>query len=119
MNENYPVFTKWMLILELIMDRAEGIPKSVRYSLTSRILNYANDILELVIEAIYSKEKAEKIDRMNLLLEKLRVYVRICEKRNYISHKQYYRLSVEFNEFGKMIGGWKKGDHNQQAELKG
>jgi len=37
MNENYTVFTKWMLILELIMDRAEGIPKSVRYSLTSRI----------------------------------------------------------------------------------
>ena len=68
MNENYPVFTKWMLILELIMDRAEGIPKSVRYSLTSRILNYANDILELVIEAIYSQEKAEKIDRMNLIL---------------------------------------------------
>ena len=71
MNENYPVFTKWMLILELIMDRSEGIPKSVRYSLTSRILNYANDILELVIEAIYSQEKAEKIDefgKMKLIM---------------------------------------------------
>jgi hypothetical protein len=108
MKEDYPVFTKWMIILELIMERAEGIPKSVRYSLTSRILNYANDILELIIESIYCKDKADKIDRMNLLLEKLRVYFRICEKRNYISHKQYYRISVEINEFGKMIGGWKK-----------
>lgn len=108
MKKDYPVFTKWMIILELIMDRAEGIPKSVRYSLTCRILNYANDILELIIEAIYSKDKADKIDKMNLLLEKLRVYFRICEQRNYISHKQYYHVSVEIDEFGKMIGGWKR-----------
>jgi hypothetical protein len=118
MKEDYPVFTKWMLILELIMDRAEGIPKSVRYTLTSRILNYANDILELIIEAIYSKDKSGKIDTINLILEKLRVYFRICEKRNYIAHKQYYRISAEIDEFGKMIGGWKKNVSEQKQDYR-
>jgi hypothetical protein len=108
MKNNYPIFTKWMKILEYVMDRSEGFPKSVRYSFTNRILNYVNDILEMVIEVIYTKERAEKLDRINLILEKLRVYFRICESRNYLSHKQYYYLSKELDEFGRMAGGWKK-----------
>ena len=112
-NENYPVFTKWMTILNLIMDRAEGFPKSMRYSLTNRILNYSNDILEIIIEAIYSKEKISKLSRINIILEKLRIYFRICENRNYLSHKQSFRLSAEIDEFGKMIGGWKRKLENE------
>ncbi len=112
-QKQYPVFTKWMYILETVMDRCENYPVSVRYSLTNRILNYCNDILELVIESIYSKSRSGHIDQMNMILEKLRVYFRISEKRNYISHNQYYHLAECLDEFGRMLGGWKKSDEKK------
>ncbi len=107
-KEDYPIFTKWIILLNLIMDRAEGFPKSMRYSLTNRILNIANNILELLIMVIYSKEKISDLNKINLELEKLRIYFRICEQRKFLSHDQHFRLAAEINEFGRMVGGWIK-----------
>jgi len=107
-NENYPVFKKWYEILNWIMDRCERFPKSVRFSFTSRILNFSLDIMELVIEAIYTKQRAYILRRINLYIEKLRVFFRLSFQRNYLSVNQYEFISKELNEFGRMIGGWAK-----------
>ncbi len=107
-NEQYPVFKKWYEILNWIMDRAEKFPKSVRFSITNRILNISMDILELVIEAIYTKERSYILRRINLYIEKLRVFFRLSYQRKYINVRQYEFISKEINEFGRMIGGWAK-----------
>lgn len=108
MIDNYPIFTKWYLIMNLILDHVEKFPKHLRFSVNNRILNLNADILELIIELLYSKEKISFIDKINLNLEKLRIYFRICEERKFLSKKQAYRIQREFDEFGKMIGGWKR-----------
>lgn len=108
MKENYPVFVKWITVLDWILDRCEKLPKNTRYSLTNRIANYALDIMEGIIEAIYSKEKGHGLNTINLHIEKLRVLFRICHLRKYISNTQYEFISKELDEAGKMIGGWKK-----------
>lgn len=107
-NDNYPVFKKWYHVLNWIMDRAERFPKSVRFSFTSRLLNMSLEVLELVIEAIYTKERADILRRINLYIEKLRVFFRLSYHRKYLSLKQYEYISAELNEFGRMIGGWAK-----------
>ena len=107
-NEDYPVFKKWYGILDWILDKGETFPKSVRFTLSSRLSNISMDILEGIIEAIYSKQKTYILKRINLYIEKLRVLFRLSFDRRYISVKQYEYISAELNEFGKMIGGWLK-----------
>ncbi len=108
MNEDYPVFKKWYKILDWILDKTEKYPRNVRYSLSGRINDIALDVLEKIIEAIYSKKKRHILQSINLYIEKLRVLFRISSDRKYISLKSYEFISMEINEFGKMIGGWIK-----------
>lgn len=108
MNEDYPVFVKWYKILDWILCRTEKYPRNVRYSLSGRINDIAFDILENIIEAIYSKQKVHILKQTNLYIEKLRVLFRISSERKYISLKQYEFIALEINEFGRMVGGWIK-----------
>jgi flagellar biosynthesis/type III secretory pathway protein FliH len=108
MNEDYPVFVKWYKTLDWILDKTEKYPRNVRYSLSGRINDISLDILEKIIEAIYSKKKRYILQSINLYIEKLRVLFRISSKRRYISIKNYEYISKELNETGKMIGGWLK-----------
>ncbi|MBT4526184.1 MAG: diversity-generating retroelement protein Avd [Deltaproteobacteria bacterium] len=108
MNEDYPIFVKWLSILDWLMDRAESFPKSVRFTVSSRLVNLSLEIMDGIIELIYSRNKAKMINQANLKLEKLRVLIRICFKRRYLSAKQYEYIAEEINESGRMLGGWKK-----------
>ncbi|MBS0619113.1 MAG: diversity-generating retroelement protein Avd [Spirochaetes bacterium] len=108
MNDDYPAFRKWYVILDWILDRCETFPKSVRFTFSGRIANLALDILEQLIEAIYSKDKKAQLAQINMNLEKLRVSYRLSFNRKYISGRQFEFIVTELNEFGKMIGGWLK-----------
>ncbi len=108
MSEKYPVFVKWFEAVDWILNSVEKFPKSVRFTISSRITNISLDVMERIIEAIYSKNRVHILDQINLDLEKLRVMFRICHRRKYISVKQYEYIGEIVTETGKMIGGWKK-----------
>lgn len=108
MKEDYPLYVKWSSVLDWILDKSEKFPKDVRFSLANRISNNAIDVLGGIIDAIYSKEKAAILDKINLSLEKLRVLFGICHRRKYISFTQYEFIAGELNEAGRMVGGWRK-----------
>lgn len=108
MKENYPVYVKWLSVLDWILDKTEKIPKSARFSLSGRIANLSIDVMEGIIDAIYSRDKVYILDRLNIYIEKLRVLFRICYNRRYIGINQYEFIAGELNETGKMIGGWRK-----------
>ena len=108
MKEDYPVFVKWSDATDWILDTVEKFPKSVRFTISTRISNITLDIMEGIIEAIYTKDRSYILERLNLYIEKLRVMFRISYKRRYISMNQYEFISEVLNETGKMIGGWKK-----------
>jgi len=86
----------------------EKYPRTVRFSIGSRITDYALEILELIVEAIYTRERQALLKRMNLLLEKLRVFFYLSQKRMYISISQYQHISQAINDTGVMVGGWGK-----------
>ena len=107
-TDSYPVFVKWSETTDWILDITEKMPKSVRFSLSSRIANLALDVVEAIVAAIYTKNRAHMLDRANLYIEKLRVLFGICHRRKYISMRQYAHISERLNEAGQMIGGWRK-----------
>jgi len=95
-------FVKWLLLT------TEKFPKSIRFTFTDRIHNLALSGVEELVEARYSKDRTESLQKFNLKLEKLRVLLRICYECRYLPHKSYQHSMIALNEIGKMAGGWIK-----------
>jgi len=107
-KEDYPLFVHWFNTLDWILDAVEKYPRNARFSVASRISDLALDTLELIIEAIYTKQRRPVLDRLNLALEKQRVLFRLSHQRRYISTGQYRHISEAIDEAGRMVGGWRK-----------
>ncbi|MEM6767488.1 MAG: diversity-generating retroelement protein Avd [Bacteroidota bacterium] len=106
----YPLFQHWYKATDWLMDKTAMLPRSVRPTLVKRMDDYALDILELIQEAIFSQAKVRrtKLRAINLKLDKLRILIRLCHDRQYISTKQYQHAAELLDETGRMVGGWLK-----------
>jgi 23S rRNA-intervening sequence protein len=88
----------------------ERLPKSQKFTLGDKLQNLLSEILELLIEAHYAP-KAEKVpllQKVNIKLEKLRFFTRLCFDLGYLSVKQYEAFVHRHDEVGRMTGGWIK-----------
>ena len=101
-----PAFTRFYEIVGWILDRAEKFPKSDRFVFGQRLANHAVDLLEQIVEALYTRDKLELLRRLNRRLEVLRVLLRLCQDRRLITTRQHEHVCGEINQVGRMIGGW-------------
>ena len=108
MKEDYPLFVHWYQTTDWILSTVERFPKSVKFSLGNRISEATLDIVELIIEAIYTRKRSHILDRINMGIEKQRVLFRIAHDRRYISTRQYEYIAKALDKAGRMTGGWKK-----------
>ena len=103
---DYPSFEKWYSILGWILDRVEKKKKNARFSIGARTADTALDILDRLVDCIYTKKRQYILREINMFLEKLRVLLRLAHDRHYISTRQYGFIARELDSFGSMIGGW-------------
>jgi hypothetical protein len=54
MKNDYPLYVKWIDVSIWIFGRTERFPKNLRYSLAQKMDNICLDILELIVQTIYS-----------------------------------------------------------------
>jgi len=106
--DQYPVFERWCGFLDWILNVTEKYPKSARFTLATRTANHSLDVLEALIDAIYTKDRMHILKQINLYIEKIRILIRIAYRRTYLSSKQYEYASGELAEIGSMVGGWIK-----------
>lgn len=99
---------KWLDLVPWIMARTERFPKNLRYSLAQKIDNICLEILELIVQAIYSQTKRDILQRINLKLDVLRALLQMAFKMQRLIESQYEYISRELLEIGKMVGGWLK-----------
>jgi hypothetical protein len=78
------------------------------------MVNTLLDVQELLIEAHYSREKRSLLRRVNLLLERLRVLVRLAKDLRCLALSQYEYAAREIDLTGRLVGGWLR----QQEGLK-
>lgn len=89
--------------------RTRKMPRDLKFVLGDRMLTASYDVLDLLIEAKYSRHqqmKGELLGRANLTLERLRFQVRLCMEERLINVRQYEHISGLIQEVGSMIGGW-------------
>lgn len=110
-----PIFVKWLDYLKWLVATVEKFPKKVRFTLVDRIINQALDILELLIEARFSRQKLPLLWQTNLKIEKLRILLRLAFEFRFLPHRQYEYSMKAINEVGRMLGGWIK---QQQAGIR-
>lgn len=107
-NSGYPIFEHWYKTTDWILDKCDKMPKHTRFTVAGRISNLALDTLDLINEAIYTKEREPLLRRVNLNLERLRIFFRLCCDRRYLSPTQNQFIQQEINTAGRMCGGWAK-----------
>ncbi len=100
--------TKTYDLVLWIIPQLEKFPKSQRFLLGDRVETNLLDVMELIIQAIYTKDKASSLNKANLKIEKLRYLIRITKDLKYMSIKRYEYVSKCLNEIGSEIGGWLK-----------
>lgn len=95
------------LVLDLTR-RVGRFPREHRFLLGDRMLRSGYDVLDLVIEARYSRTKEPLLQRANLRLEQLRFQIRLAHDERLLSHQQYGTVAGLVDEVGRLVGGWKR-----------
>lgn len=94
----------------------DTLPRSQKFLLGDRMQTTALDVLEHLIEATFTRQRAKTLEQANLGLEKLRFFSRMAFDLHYIDLKRYEHLARTLDELGRLIGGWKKAHHAAQGD---
>ena len=108
-TEELRIFVKWSEFLSWLLNTTERFPRKARFNFTTRLDNLALDVLEDIIVCRYDTAyRYATLKQLNIRLEKLRILMRICHERMYLSPKQFEYSITKLNEVGNMVGGWLK-----------
>ncbi len=108
MNDELPIFTAWIDLLDWLLATTARFPHKVRFTFSQRIDSLALDVVEDLVEARYSRSKLTPLNRANLRLEKIRVLLRICHQQRFLASRQYEHAARSLHDVGCMLGGWRK-----------
>jgi len=108
MPKEVDAITKLYDLLLWMIPKLVKFPRSQKFVIGDRIENMMLDILELLIEAAYSKNKHKVLKTANLKLEQLRYLVRLSKDLKLINLKEYEFCARAVDGIGTSIGGWLK-----------
>ena len=100
--ENHYRFLLWLV------PAVERFPRSQKFLLGDRIQATALDVLESLIEATYTRRRANHLARANLGVEKLRFLFRLAQDMRYLDPRRYEHAARCLDETGRKIGAWSK-----------
>ena len=96
--------------------KIDKFPRNRRFVLGDRIEVLALEILELLIEAAYTRRKTVLLRTANLKLEKLRYLIRLAKDLQAINLKAYGHAAKLIDSVGRSIGGWLKYSKNEKPQ---
>lgn len=106
MTDTPQIITRVYDLLLYLIPQVSKFPRSQRYLLGDRLEAIVLDVLEILLEATYSRDKTPLLAEANLKLEKARYYVRLCKDLKLTDLQRYQVLSKMINEVGIQLGGW-------------
>jgi four helix bundle protein len=116
-SEMPPVFHRMYTLVGWLLDRVETFPRNARFTFGEQVSVRCLSVIEKLVRAAYGRRRAENLEAANVELEVVRVFVRLCKDRKYISIAQYEYAMEELLEVGRMIGGWlKSGRHKEEKD---
>lgn len=110
MSDEMVIFTRTYDFISWLLPMTMNFPRSQRFIVTGRLQAAVLNFQELIIEANAQRgaRRAEKIRAADAELLKVRLYLRLCERWEWLSRGQYQHGSKMIAEIGKLLGGWLK-----------
>jgi len=106
MKSRPPIYTRYYDLLGWILDRTAKYPKNMRFGLVQKIEQVSLYLLELMVEALYRRDRHVLYGAVNVEIEKLRVFLRLSHHRGLLSGDQLRFAVGELDEIGRMWHGW-------------
>ncbi len=105
-----PIFTRTFDLLDWLLPVTNSFPRTYRHSFTQRLLDAAFDLNERLQEANlrYGQARIERLALADEALDKLRVYLRLAARLNWLKPGQYQHVAAMVAEIGRLLGGWRK-----------
>ena len=104
-----PIFVRTYDFLLWLLPLTLKFPKSQRFLLAERLGKMALDFYELIIDAVQDPHYClEYIVKADILLVKIRFYLRLSYDLHCISIGQLAFASKRVEELGRLLGGWIK-----------
>lgn len=104
--DELPIITKAYDLILYLFPQISKFPRQQRYSLGERLESMALDFLSLLIEARYTRDKADLLKRANIMLEKTRYGIRLSKDLKIMNLHVYEVVSKHLHEIGVQLGGW-------------
>ncbi len=104
------IFTRTYDFLTWLIPCAEDFPRPQRFVVTGRLTSAALDFQERIIEAnrLHGRTRLERLRLADAELDKVRLYLRLAARWDWLSEGQYRHVSVMVKEIGALLGGWIK-----------
>ena len=105
-----PLFTRTFDFITWLMPATDNFPRSQRFVVTQRLRDAALDFQELITEANNCRGQARlnKIGLADAALDKVRFYLRLSYRWEWLKPGQYQHAAGMVAEIGRLLGGWKK-----------
>ena len=103
-----PIFTRSYELLQWQIPATVKFPRQQRFVLAAAIQKTALELHEKLIEAAKSDAPLPLLRQADVLLTKLRFYLRLCRDLELLKLGQYEHASRIVSEIGRLLGGWIK-----------
>ncbi len=105
-----PLFTKAFDFIAWLLAVTNHFPRSQRFVVTKRLLDAALNFQELLVDANACRGRARftKLELADAELDKVRLYLRLSFRWEWLSQGQYGHGSRHVAEIGNLLGSWKK-----------
>ena len=109
--ERMVIFTRTYDFLTWLIPQTLNFPRSQRFVVTRRLQDAALDFQEHIIEAnrLWGRERLARLRQADADLDKVRLYLRLAYRWEWLSAGQYGHAARFVAEIGRLLGGWKKG----------
>jgi hypothetical protein len=93
-------------LLLWLIPQLDKFPRTRRFTLGERVEGGLLEVLELLVEAAYSRNKDIPLRRANLQLEVVRHLWRLAHELKVMATRQYEHGAKLLDNLGRQIGGW-------------
>ena len=110
MPEPMVIFSRTYDLLTWLIPRSLDFPRAQRFVVTKRLQDAALNFQEMIIEANRQRGRArlDRLGQADAELDKVRLYLRLAMRWNWLTEGQYRHVSEMVKEIGTLLGGWIK-----------
>jgi hypothetical protein len=93
-------------LIRWLIPQLDKLPRVRRFTLGERLEGALLDVLELLLEAAYTRAKQPALQRANLRLEVARHLWRLAHELEAVGTRCYVHGAGLMDDLGRQIGGW-------------